>query len=151
MQPRTRNPAVVVPEAAPHLREILRIVRSGAVDPTVLELVRLRVSQINGSAACVDEAARGARGAGVGDERLDTVAAWRETAYFTAPERAALALAEAATRLADRTDAVDDGVWDAAATHFDERQLTTLLLTIGLTNMVNRLHAPTRQKAGAWR
>ncbi|MGA5170384.1 MULTISPECIES: carboxymuconolactone decarboxylase family protein [Streptomyces] len=150
MQSRMKNPAMVLPDTMQPIQQLLKAARSGGVEAQTLELVHLRVSQINGCSACVDGGARTARKAGVSDERLATVAAWRETPYFTAPERAALALAEAATRLADRPDAVDDEVWDAAATHFDEKQLASLVLMVGVTNLFNRLNATTRQIAGAW-
>ncbi|SOE06775.1 carboxymuconolactone decarboxylase family protein [Streptomyces sp. Ag109_G2-15] len=149
MQSRMRNPAVVLPDAMQPIQAILRTAHSGGVDGQTLELVHLRVSQINGCSACVDGGARTAREAGVSDERLAAVAAWREAPYFTAAERAALALAEAATRLADRPDAVSDEVWDTAATYFDEKQLAAIILTIGVTNLFNRLNATTRQIAGA--
>ena len=84
------------------------------------------------------------------DERLAAVAAWREAPYFTDEERAALALAEAATRLADRPDPVSDEVWDTAATYFDEKQLAASILMIVVTKLFNRLNATTRQIAGAW-
>ncbi|RAG84576.1 carboxymuconolactone decarboxylase family protein [Streptacidiphilus pinicola] len=150
MQSRMQNPAVVLSDAMQPIQQIAKVAHSSGVDQQTLELVHLRVSQINGCSACVDGGAKMARKAGVSDERLATVAAWRETPYFTAPERAALALAEAATRLADRADAVNDEVWDAAATHFDEKQLAGLVLMIGVTNLFNRLNATTRQIAGAW-
>lgn len=150
MQSRMQNPAVVLPDAMPSIQALIKAVNSGGVDGQTMELVHLRVSQINGCSACVDGGAKAARKAGVSDERLATVAAWREAPYFTEPERAALSLAEAATRLADRADAVDDEVWDAAATHFDEKQLAALVLMIGVTNLFNRLNATTRQIAGAW-
>ncbi|MGA4798384.1 carboxymuconolactone decarboxylase family protein [Streptomyces lavendulocolor] len=150
MQSRMKNPAMVLPDTMQPIQQLLKAAQSGGVEAQTLELVHLRVSQINGCSACVDGGARTARKAGVSDERLATVAAWREAPYFTAPERAALALAEAATRLADRPDAVDDEVWDAAATHFDEKQLASLVLMVGVTNLFNRLNATTRQIAGAW-
>jgi AhpD family alkylhydroperoxidase len=145
-----QNPAVVLPDAMQSIQTLFKAVHSGGVDGQTLELVHLRVSQINGCSACVDGGAKSARKVGVNDERLVAVAAWREAPYFTEPERAALALAEAATRLADRPDAVSDEVWDAAATHFDEKQLAALVLMIGVTNLFNRLNATTRQIAGAW-
>lgn len=82
-------------------------------------------------------------------ERLAAVAAWREAPYFSPGERAALALAEAATRPADLPDPVSDEVWDAAATYFDEKQLAAIVLMISVTNLFNRLNATTRQIAGA--
>jgi len=112
--------------------------------------VHLRASQINGCSACVDSGARSARKAGETEERLATVVAWREAPYFSDAERAALALAEAATRLADRPDPVPDEVWDAAAAHYDEKGLAAIVLMIAVTNLFNRLNATTRQVAGAW-
>ncbi|MEV4006879.1 carboxymuconolactone decarboxylase family protein [Actinomadura sp. NPDC049753] len=150
MQSRMKNPAMVLPGAMQPIQELFKAVHSGGVSAETLELVHLRVSQINGCSACVDAGAKTARKAGVTDERLATVAAWREAPYFTEEERAALALAEAATRLADRADAVSDDVWDAAATYFDEKELAAIVLMIGVTNLFNRLNATTRQIAGAW-
>jgi AhpD family alkylhydroperoxidase len=145
-----QNPASVLPDAMQPILQIFKAAHSAGVDHQILELVHLRVSQINGCSACVDAGAKTARKAGVSDERLATVAAWRETPYFTPAERAALDLAEAATRLADRPDPVSDQVWDAAATHYDEKQLAALVLLIAVTNLFNRLNATTRQIAGAW-
>jgi alkylhydroperoxidase family enzyme len=82
--------------------------------------------------------------------KLHLVAAWREAPYFTDAERAALALAEAATRLADRSDPVPDEVWDEAARHYDEQQLGALVLTIAAINTWNRINATTRQLTGEW-
>lgn len=120
------------------------------MDAETLELVHLRVSQINGCSACVDSGAKTARKAGVSDDRLSAVAAWREAPYFTNSERAALALAEAATRLADRPNPVTDDIWDEAAKHYDEKGLAAIVLIVGVTNLVNRLNATTKQVAGAW-
>ena len=149
MQPRMANPAMVLGAMEP-FQAMFKAVYAGGVDPATLELVHLRVSQINGCSACVDSGAKAARKAGETEERLATVVAWREAPYFSDAERAALALAEAATRLADRPDPVPDGVWDDAADHFDEKGLAAIVLMIGVTNLFNRLNATTRQVAGAW-
>ncbi|WP_438487338.1 carboxymuconolactone decarboxylase family protein [Streptomyces sp. S186] len=146
---RMQNPAVVIPEAMQPLLAVARATRTGGVSEETLELVHLRASQINGCSFCVDGGVRNARKAGVDDMKLFAVAAWREAPYFSDEERAALALTEAATRLADSSDPVPDAVWDAAADHFDEKQLAAIVLTIGLTNLFNRLNATTRQPAGA--
>jgi AhpD family alkylhydroperoxidase len=114
-----------------------------------IELVMMRASQINGCSVCVDMHGRSLKKAGEKDERIFAIAAWREAAYFTDAERAALALSEAVTRLSDRADPVPDGVWDEAAHYFDDRQLATLVLAIATTNLYNRLNAATRQMAGA--
>jgi alkylhydroperoxidase family enzyme len=81
-------------------------------------------------------------------ERLGTVAGWRETPYFSDPERTALALTEAVTRLSDRPDPVPDDVWAEAAKHYNEQQLAALVLCIANINVWNRLNVATRQMAG---
>jgi len=95
--------------------------------------------------------ARELKNAGEKDERIFSVAAWRDTPYYTDAERAALALTEAATRLSDREDAVPDEVWHEAARHYDERALTVLLVQIALINAFNRLNVPMRRVAGSWK
>ena len=149
MQARMKNPAMVLGAMEP-VQALYKAVYAGAVDQATLELVHLRASQVNGCSACVDSGAKAARKAGETEERLAAVAAWREAPYYSDAERAALALAEAATRLADRPDPVPDEVWDAAADHFDEKGLAAIVLMIGVTNLFNRLNATTRQVAGAW-
>jgi AhpD family alkylhydroperoxidase len=114
-----------------------------------MELAHLRASQINGCSPCVYSGAISAKKAGESDERLFAVAAWRDTDLFDDAERAALALAESMTRLADRADPVPDEVWDEAARHFDDKQLAGLVLWVATTNLFNRLNATTKQPAGA--
>ena len=149
MEARMTNPAMVLGAMEP-IQALFKAIYAGGVDPATLELVHLRTSQINGCSACVDSGAKAARKAGETGERLATVVAWREAPYFSDAERAALALAEAATRLADRPDPVSDEVWDAAAAHYDEKGLAAIVLMIAITNLFNRLNATTRQVAGAW-
>ena len=146
MQARMKNPAMVLPDVMQPVQALNEAISKGGVPQATLELIHLRVSQVNGCSACVATAAKSAQS----PERMVTVAAWRESPYFTDAERAALALAEAATRLADRPDPVPDEIWDEAAAHFDERGLAALILMIGMTNLFNRLNATTRQVAGAW-
>ncbi len=150
MKARMKNPALVIPEAMQAILNLLKATKNGGVPERTLELVHLRASQINSCSFCVDAGARSAKQAGESEERLFAVAAWRDTPYFTGAERAALALSEAATRLSDRADAVPDEVWNEAAQHYDERQLAALVLMIGLTNLLNRLNAATKQVAGTW-
>jgi len=85
---------------------------------------------------------------GESSERINLVAAWHEAPYFSEAERAALALAEAATRLADRPDPVPDEVWDQAASHYTEPQLAALMMAIAVINAFNRVNAVTRQITG---
>jgi AhpD family alkylhydroperoxidase len=142
------NPATLFPEVMPAIQALLKATRKGGVPKTLLELVHLRASQINGCSYCVDAGARSAKKAGETDERLFAVAAWREAPYFTDAERAALALTEAATRLADRADPVPDEIWEEATRHFDEQGLAAVILMIATTNLFNCLNATTRQVAG---
>jgi AhpD family alkylhydroperoxidase len=149
MQTRMSNPATILPDASHGIQSLLKATRKGGVPQAVLELVHLRASQINGCSLCVDAGARSAKRAGETDERLFAVAAWREAPYFTDAERAALALTEAVTRLADRADPVPDEIFDEAARHYDEQGLAALILMIGTTNLFNRLNITTRQVAGS--
>src|SRR5256886_6969336 len=148
MQTRMSNPATILPDATHAIQALLKATRKGGVPSAVLELVHLRASQINGCSFCVDSGARSAKKAGETDERLFAVAAWREAPYFTDAERAALALTEAVTRLADRADPVPDEIWDDAARHYDEEALAGLGLAIANINGWNRFHVATRQVAG---
>jgi len=150
MQARIKNPAFILPDAMQAMMALKTAAEEGGVPHKTLELVHMRVSQINGCGFCVDFGARNARKAGETDERLFATAAWRDTPYFTDPERAALALAEAVTRLSDREDPVPDAIWNEAARHYDERRLATLVLWIALTNVWNRINVATRQVAGSW-
>ncbi|MFI6604009.1 carboxymuconolactone decarboxylase family protein [Nonomuraea sp. NPDC050536] len=150
MQARMKNPAMLLPGAMESVQSLFKATKEGGVPDTTMELVHLRVSQVNGCSACVDAGAKNAKKGGETDERLFAVAAWRETSYFTDAERAALNLAEHATRLADRGDAVPDDVWDEVADHYDEKGLAAIVLMIAVTNLFNRLNATTRQVAGAW-
>jgi len=150
MQARMKNPAMIVPDAMQALLALSNSI-NGNVPRRTLELVNLRASQINGCSLCVEMHARDLKRAGETDERLFAVAAWREAPYFTDAERAALALAEAATRLSDSADPVPDEVWDEAARHYDEPALADLILAIASVNTWNRLNVTTRQVAGSAR
>ena len=148
MQARMTHPTTILPEAMQALQALGRASRAAGVPARTLELVNLRASQINGCGVCVDMHARDLKRAGESDERVFAVAAWRDTSYFSEAERAALALAEAATRLDDRADPVPDEVWDEVARHYDERARAGLLLAIANINVWNRLNVATRQVAG---
>ena len=149
MTARMKNPAMVLPDAMTGIQNIYKAMHKGGVPQTTLELVHLRASQINGCSPCVDAGVQSARKAGESDDRLLQVVAWRESDLFTDAERAALAMAEAATRLADHPEAVSDEIWSDAADHFDEQQLAAIILMIGITNLFNRLNTTIREPAGA--
>ena len=148
MQARMPNPAVMLPDALSALQRLGKAIEAAGVPPITLELVHLRASQINGCAVCAVHHPNLARRHGETDERLFSVATWRDAPFFTDAERAALALTEAATRLSDRSDPVPDDVWDEAARHYDEKALAALVLSIGSINLWNRLNVVTRQVAG---
>ena len=150
MHARIESPALTVPGALEALQKLSDAVRQTGIPESTLSLVELRASQINGCSICVDIHSRELRIAGEPDERIFLVAAWREAPYYTDAERAALALTEAATRLADRPDAVPDELWDEVARHYDEQQLAGLVLLIASMNAWNRINAVTRQISGAW-
>jgi len=127
------------------------VAKKSGVPARTLDLVYLRASQINGCSVCVDMHAGDLRKNGETDERLFSVAAWRDAPWFTDAERAALALTEATTRVSDRADPVPDDVWEEAKRHYAEAALAVLVLNIALINFWNRTNIPTRQVAGAYR
>jgi AhpD family alkylhydroperoxidase len=112
------------------------------LDPVVAELVKIRSSQLNGCAYCVDKHIHDARGMGVAEQKIHGITVWRETPFFTARERAALDLAEAVTRLGDH--GVADAVYDEAARVFDEAELTRLIAMCVTINAWNRIGVTTR-------
>ena len=150
MQARMSHPAMIVPGAMEALQALGASVGKGGVPPKTLELVHLRASQINGCSVCLFGHALSAKNDGETDERLITVAAWREAPYFTDAERAALALTEAVTRMSDQANPVPDEIWDEAARHYEEPALAALILAIANINVWNRLNVTTAQVAGEW-
>lgn len=150
MRPRISNPAMTVPGAMEALQKLGAAARGAGVPASTLYLIEVRASQINGCSVCLDMHSRELKAAGEPDERIFMVGAWREAPYFSAAERAALALTEATTRLADRTDPIPDEVWEEAAGHYDESQLAGLVIAIAGINAWNRINAATRQITGEW-
>ncbi len=144
------NPLANLPGSLEALLAVHASTHKADLPRTTVELVNLRASQINGCSVCVDMHSRALRKLGEKDERIFSVSAWREAPYYSDAERAALALTEATSRLSDRSDPVPDDVWNEAARHFDEVQLSALVVTIGLINLFNRLNAATRQVSGEW-
>ncbi|MFC7342994.1 carboxymuconolactone decarboxylase family protein [Saccharopolyspora griseoalba] len=124
--------------------------RGGPVPNDLLHLVKLRVSQINGCAFCVDMHVKEAERGGESSERLHSVATWREATVFTEPERAAFELAESATRIADAPHGVPDDVWQRAQEHFGEQELSSLVLAIAAINAWNRISVANRTTPGAF-
>ncbi|HEY3529266.1 MAG TPA: carboxymuconolactone decarboxylase family protein [Nocardioides sp.] len=144
------HPIYVVPAAFRALTEYSRADKDIGVPAETIEMVNLRASQINGCSVCVQAHSANLKKEGMSDERLFSIAAWRDAPYFTDAERVALELTEAVTRVADRGDPVSDELWAEAARHYDEQGLSGLLIAITSINVWNRLNAATRQVAGSW-
>jgi AhpD family alkylhydroperoxidase len=121
------------------------VVRDSGLDRTLAELIRIRASQLNGCAFCLDMHTKDARAAGEAEQRIYALSAWRETPFFTDEERAVLALTEELTLL---TDGVSDGVFEAAARHFDEEMLGKIIMTVVVINAWNRLGVIQRRPVG---
>jgi AhpD family alkylhydroperoxidase len=149
MPPRMPSPVIVVPGALPTLLDLSKVLKKAGLPQQTLDLIHLRASQINGCAACIHLHAGDLGKSKETDRRLLMVAAWRETPYFTGAERAALALAEAVTRLSDREDPVPDAVWAEAARHYNERELGAMVIGIGLVNLWNRVNVTIKQAPDA--
>lgn len=150
MKARIQNPVMSLPRAFQALQLLAASVQDAEIPETTHYLVHLRASQINGCGVCVDAHSRELAHAGEPSARIFAVSAWREAPYFTDAERAALALTEATTRLADRPDPVPDEIWDEAARHYNERQLAALVISIATINAWNRINGATRQIGGDW-
>ena len=147
MQARMKQPATVIPEAMKAMLDLAKAATRGGTPKRLLDLINLRASQINGCGYCVDMHARDLKAGGETDERLWGLAGWRESPLFSEAERAALALTEAVTRIADNPDGVSDAVWADASRCYDERQLAAILVEIAAINAWNRMNVATRQIA----
>ena len=118
------------------------------VEPELLELIRVRASQINGCAFCLDMHTKDARAKGETEQRLYALSAWRESPFYTERERAGLALAEAVTLVHDGQ--VPDAVYAAAAEVFDEQQVAALVWAATVINAYNRIAIATRMVPGGY-
>ncbi len=125
-------------------------IEKSTLPAAVKGLVMLRASQINGCALCVDIHTKESAAAGETALRLNLVAVWREATVFTEAERAALALAEEGTRIADAHHGVSDETWATAREHYDEDQLASLVSLVALINMANRLNVIVRNLGGSY-
>jgi AhpD family alkylhydroperoxidase len=149
MEPRMTQPVITNPAAMQAMLALHKSTANQGVPQRTLDLVHLRASQINGCSVCVDMHSKDLKRGGDTDERIFTVAAWRDAPWFTDAERAALALTECLTRLADNPDPVSDDLWAELSKHYDEAAIGALLVAIGAINVWNRLNAATRQVAGS--
>ena len=138
-----------VPAAMRAMRTLEDVVEASELEPELMELVKLRASQINGCAYCVDMHTKDARALGEEERRLHLVAVWRDTDVFTPRERAALAWTEALTRLSETRNAPDN-VYEAVAALFDPAEQVALTLGIVAINGWNRLNVGFRRPAGGY-
>lgn len=138
----------VSPEAYKAMQGIETYVRGSGIEHSLLELVKTRVSQINGCAYCLDMHTKEARAANETEQRLYLLPAWREAPFYSERERAALAWAEALTRIS--TDDVSDELYADVRRHFDEKTLVDLTLAIVGINGWNRLAISFRSQAGSY-
>jgi AhpD family alkylhydroperoxidase len=144
-----KHPAFLVPGVMDALQALAKATGDEVLPAVTRKLVQLRASQINGCSQCVDMHAKEMKKAGETEERIIAVGAWRHAPYFTDAERAALALTEALTRLADQSDPVPDALWSEVSRLYDERSLAALIVSIANINVWNRLNAAVGQVAGA--
>jgi AhpD family alkylhydroperoxidase len=148
--PRLSRDAGRSEDAVAGVQQILKSIYAAGVPRETLDLVHMRASQINGCAACIAGGIKAAADAGISTERLLTLPAWRESAFYDDAERAALALTEAMTRLADHPDVVTDEIWAEAAEHYDEARLSALVTMAALTNFFNRVNTTLKVQPGSW-
>ncbi|MFE0630774.1 carboxymuconolactone decarboxylase family protein [Streptomyces sp. NPDC058864] len=133
-----------------HLNSASKVLAESTLPVLTQELVKIRASQINGCGFCTDMHTKEATAAGETSVRLNLIATWREATVFDDAERAALELAEEATRIADASGGVSDTVWGNAAKHFDEDQLVALISLIAVINAYNRINVINQQPAGGY-
>jgi AhpD family alkylhydroperoxidase len=126
------------------------VIAQSTLPKSTQELVSLRASQINGCGFCADMHTKDATAAGELAVRLNLVAVWREATVFTEPERAALALAEEGTRLADAHQGVSDETWAQVRKHYDDDQIAALVASVALINAANRMNVIVRTPAGSY-
>ena len=138
----------LAPKAYSAMLHLEQAVHALGLDPKLYELVKIRASQINGCAFCIDMHTKDARAAGETEERIYLLPAFREAPFYTDKERAALALTEAVTLISE-THAPDD-VYAEAAAHFDEGELAALIMAITAINAWNRIAITSRTPAGIY-
>jgi AhpD family alkylhydroperoxidase len=143
------DPRKAVPEAMEAMSSLHGYVRNCGLDHKLLELVKLRASQINGCAWCMDMHSKELRAAGEDEQRLHLLSAWRECPFYNQRERAALAWTEALTLLGER--GVSDDVFEFARSQFSEQELVKLSLAIVAINGANRINIAFRTVPGSYR
>jgi AhpD family alkylhydroperoxidase len=147
MKPRL-NYAQVAPDALKAMHELEKYVHSSGLERPLYELVKIRASQINGCAYCIDMHTKDARKAGETEQRLYALSAWRETPFYSPRERAALAWTEALTLISENN--VPDSIYESVREHFDEKEIVDLSMAIVAINGWNRLSIGFRTVPGTY-
>ena len=147
MKQRIDTPSVA-PEAFEAMLNLERYLRGCGLEAGLIHLVKLRASQINGCAYCVDMHSKDARAHGEEEQRLHALAVWSETPFFSERERAALSWAEAITRIGE---GVPDALYAEARRQFSEKELVDLTVVVATINAWNRLAIPFRPPVGSYR
>ncbi len=148
MEKKRLNYAAVAPDAIKGLLEIEKYIAGSGLDQKIFELVKYRASQINGCAYCMDMHTKDARAAGETEQRLFLLSAWREVAFYTEKERAALAWTEALTLVMEND--IPDELYQKVKRHFDDMELIALTMTIVAINGWNRLSVAFKTQAGSY-
>lgn len=138
----------VLPEGMKAIYALDRYSQNSGLEPSLLELIKLRASQINGCAYCVDMHSKDARTRGETEQRLYGLSVWRETPYYTDRERAALAFTEAVTLIADRH--IPDEIYEQARQQFSDEELVKLMVGIVIINTWNRFAITFRDVPGSY-
>jgi AhpD family alkylhydroperoxidase len=138
----------IAPEAFRAMFGLERYVRDSGLEPSLLHLIKMRASQINGCAYCLDMHSKDARAAGETEQRLYVLNAWREAPFYTERERAALAWTEALTLIAENH--VSDEIYNEVRQHFSEKELADLSLAVVAINGWNRLAISFRSEVGTY-
>jgi AhpD family alkylhydroperoxidase len=146
--PERLNYAKAFPEGVHAVINLETVIRSSGLEPSLLELVKTRASQVNGCAYCIDMHTKDARAAGETEQRLYALSAWQETPFFTPRERAALAWTEAITNI--QQGHAPDAVYEEARREFTEAELVRLTLAIAQINTWNRISIGFRVEPGTY-
>jgi AhpD family alkylhydroperoxidase len=137
-----------VPEALRGMHQLEHYIHNSGLEESLVHLVKMRASQINGCAYCLDVHSKDARVLGETEQRLYGLDAWEEAPYYSERERAALALADAVTRITEGH--VPDAVFERARAHFNEQELIALVFTLTTINAWNRLAITMRSEVGTY-
>ncbi len=139
----------VAPEALKGMMELEKYIANSGLEKSLYELVKLRASQINGCAYCIDMHTKDARSAGETEQRLYTLSAWHETSFFTEREKAALAWTEAMTLISENN--ISDSLYNEVTSNFNENEMVALSMAIVVINGWNRLAIGFRKEPGTYK